>query len=205
MANSRCYNRKMIERQCAVCTTPFTTYPSLNKRYCSHACAAAARRKPDSEYNARYRMVTIPANHPLATKRGNRIAEHRLALWNAIGPGPHVCHKCRTRVTWITGVRTAKGALVVDHLDRNTHNNAPTNLAPSCHGCNVLNRAYTVEDHEDYLPNAVGNRVRCEIRNCEYCRAQFLRWPDKEPRKGRFCSRSCARRAPRAKRSKSHT
>ncbi|MCW2767545.1 MAG: hypothetical protein JWO11_3504 [Nocardioides sp.] len=190
----------MIERQCAVCATPFTTYPSLNKRYCSKACFYIGKRKPDSEYNARYRMVTIAANHPLATKRGNRIPEHRLVLWDAIGAGPHVCHKCGTRVTWITGVRTAKGALVVDHLDRDTHNNAPSNLAPSCHGCNILNRAYTVEDHEDYSLNAVGNRVRGERRDCGRCGASFVAWPDARPGRGLFCSRSCARSTPRVKR-----
>lgn len=190
----------MIEKQCAVCAAPFTTYPSVDKKYCSKACFWVGKRKPDSECIARYRMMSVPANHPLATKKNRRIPEHRLALWDAIGPGPHVCHKCGTRVTWITGARTSKGSLVVDHLDRNSHNNSISNLAPSCHGCNILNRAYTVEDHEDYLLNAVGNRVRCQPRNCEYCGSEFLRWPDKNPKKGRFCSRSCARRAPRIKR-----
>jgi hypothetical protein len=185
----------MLDRQCAVCATPFITYPSLNKRYCSKECAGIGRRKPDDQLAANYRLVTIPTGHPLATKKSKTIPEHRLIMWNAIGPGPHVCHKCGNRITWMPDARTAKGALVVDHLDRNSHNNDPSNLAPSCHSCNVLNRAYTVLDNEPHRLTYKGTRLRGgPLRPCEHCGNDFAPWPQgkkADPTRGRFCSRAC--------------
>lgn len=184
----------MVERRCVRCGTPFTTYPSLDKRYCGRDCYHAARRLEGDAYQATYRMVTVTHGHPLATARNRRIPEHRLLLWEKIGPGPHRCHRCGRWVNWSPGAGTAAGSLVVDHRDRDKHNNDPSNLVPSCQSCNNRNRLDGVRDDERHRIAAAGHRVRCETRQCESCGADFLRWPDKNPRKGRFCSRSCARR-----------
>jgi hypothetical protein len=66
--------------------------------------------------------------HPLAEKRG-QVYEHRLVLYEAIGPKPQRCHWCATTVEW-------NSTLHVDHLDGDKTNNTPTNLVASCGRCN---------------------------------------------------------------------
>lgn len=73
--------------------------------------------------------------HPLAVGVGV-VGEHRAVLYSLIGPGVHPCHWCKKSVVW--GKRCAGGTLMVDHLDGNQKNNDPSNLVPSCHGCNVM-------------------------------------------------------------------
>lgn len=68
-------------------------------------------------------------DHPLADGDGY-VYEHRLVLFEAIGPGTHGCHWCEAGVTW--GVD-----LEADHLDHDRANNDRANLVPSCHGCNT--------------------------------------------------------------------
>ena len=75
-------------------------------------------------------------DHPLATSRG-WIREHRVVLFDAIGPGEHPCHWCQTRVTWDETYPFSKAGLVVDHLDEDPANNNPGNLVPSCAPCNL--------------------------------------------------------------------
>lgn len=74
--------------------------------------------------------------HPLARAQG-LVLEHRMVLFDAIGPGQHPCRWCQTLVTWESWWPKSADALVVDHLDRNRSNNAVENLAPSCQGCNA--------------------------------------------------------------------
>jgi hypothetical protein len=85
---------------------------------------------------ARYRYVTVDSVHPLAVGLKARsdgrtvIAEHRLVLFDKIGPGMHPCHWCGAAVEWGSTLRT-------DHIDNDGQNNDPSNLVASCHGCNT--------------------------------------------------------------------
>lgn len=65
---------------------------------------------------------------PIANKE-NKVYEHRLVLFNAIGYGPHKCNWCPKMLDWHDG-------LTVDHLDWDTTNNELSNLVPACLNCN---------------------------------------------------------------------
>ena len=147
-----------------------------------------------------YVHVRLPG-HPLANSRGT-VRQHRVVLWEQIGPGTHPCHWCQTPVTWRTngdsGTHTAAGALLTDHLDGARRNNAPENLVPSCHTCNVWRNPprEPVRDDELFITRPDGSRSRAISKPCEYCSTPFLRLVTiNDPRSGRFCSRTCARRA----------
>lgn len=84
-----------------------------------------ARRRGGSGY-----WTVKRPDHPLARKNGD-VAEHRLALYDVIGEGPHPCHWCSRTVEW-----KGRPALVVDHIDGDIDRNAADNLVPSCHPCN---------------------------------------------------------------------
>jgi hypothetical protein len=71
----------------------------------------------------------------MAWKNGE-VLEHRRVLYDAIGPGPHECHwsgisGCGKVLEW-----GGTGGIQADHLDGDKLNNDPTNLVPSCLGCN---------------------------------------------------------------------
>lgn len=72
--------------------------------------------------------------HPLARAQG-KVFEHRLVLYERIGPGRHPCHWCSATVSWDRKPGTA--ALVADHLDGDRLNNDPTNMVPACIPCNT--------------------------------------------------------------------
>lgn len=136
--------------------------------------------------------------HPLVLK-APYVPEHRAVLFEKIGPGPHPCHYCGGSVNWVPGGRTGKGVLVVDHVDRNPMNNAPENLVPACTRCNVLNADRVVTNDENFRTVRGRTRLRGLPRNCESCGAGFVTWTmNPGEGKGRFCSRSCARRKPKA-------
>ncbi|MEU8186026.1 hypothetical protein [Micromonospora carbonacea] len=80
----------------------------------------------------RYRAI-YRAGHPLARSSG-RVYEHRVVLYDQIGPGPHPCNWCGTTVHWdpVDGP-----ALQVDHLNGVGDDNRPENLVASCNACNV--------------------------------------------------------------------
>lgn len=83
-----------------------------------------------------YRVLPA-AGHPLSSK-DDRVFEHRMVLFDKIGPGGHPCHWCGVMVRWLNGDGAgAQGALIADHVDTDTLNNDPANLVPSCWKCNV--------------------------------------------------------------------
>jgi len=73
-------------------------------------------------------LVLLRPDHPLARVRDGLVMEHRLVLYNAIGPGPHACEWCGKETAWVDAH--------VDHLDRNRRNNIRQNLLFSCAACN---------------------------------------------------------------------
>lgn len=79
-------------------------------------------------------------DHPVARKDGWAM-EHRVVLYDAIGPGAHACRWCGQEVCWTTGALT-KDSLVVDHLDDDKANNDRSNLAPACTSCNSARSSY---------------------------------------------------------------
>lgn len=86
-----------------------------------------------------YVLVNRP-DHPMATaKDGKWGYEHRVVLYDAIGPGWHSCNWCGRMVTWdkTYAKDDASEALVVDHVDGNKANNDLANLVASCQLCNV--------------------------------------------------------------------
>ncbi|QAY13973.1 HNH endonuclease [Mycobacterium phage Colt] len=88
--------------------------------------------EPDHVIRNGYRYVTVDNEHPLRkidAHVGRRVAEHRIVLYDKIGPGTHPCHWCGKPVTWGEGLQT-------DHVDWDRLNNTPDNLVPSCRPCN---------------------------------------------------------------------
>lgn len=73
-----------------------------------------------------YIFLLLP-DHPLAN--GRWVYEHRVALYEKLGPGPQECWWCGRAISW-------EENLDVDHLDYDRSNNDPSNLVPSCRACN---------------------------------------------------------------------
>jgi hypothetical protein len=76
--------------------------------------------------------------HPLCTPGRDYLAEHRIVLYEKIGPGVHPCHWCGHVVSW-TAPPLSADELHADHVDRSRDNNVPENLVPSCRRCNFHN------------------------------------------------------------------
>lgn len=186
--------KKQVECVCQYCGKRWETYQSWARTYCSRECANAARVKPTAEHLSRWPSWTIP-DHPLAD-RGGRVSRHRAILYEKIGPGSHPCHWCGQIVRWMPGAKTSRGALIVDHLDRDGWNESPENLVPSCHRCNSQrHRTDWVRDDEPFVVDSKGFRHRAVIRTCEFCGQEFPHLAaDNRPNRGRFCSMSCARK-----------
>lgn len=122
-----------------------------------------------------YRMLTMHG-HPLADRWGH-VLEHRVVLYDKIGPGTHPCHWCERPVTWMA--RDAE-QLDGDHLDFNPSNNSPGNLVPSCDPCNVrrnLDRRWAGPDWIPMACTGCGHAWRSRAKpghwiHCPACRAQ---------------------------------
>lgn len=191
-----------MKKACERCGTEFQ--PRRNdraNRFCSMACYNASGRPLRREVTVLARMRRVPG-HPIAPLSGT-VAEHRLVLYDKIGPGVHPCEWCEMPVRWIPGDAVSLDALVADHLDWNHHNNDPANLVPSCRQCNAHRvkgggRAPIRED-EMYVVNANGSRTRAVKQDCALCGTEYLaRVSQIKVGKGIYCSPSCARRGPRS-------
>jgi hypothetical protein len=62
------------------------------------------------------------------------VREHRVALFEKLGPGDHPCHWCGMQLAWF-GRQSER--ICTDHLDFNRLNNDPSNLVPACLDCNA--------------------------------------------------------------------
>ena len=89
------------------------------------------------------------------------------------------------------GAGGCRGALVSDHLDRDRTNNNPENLIPSCVRCNKMNSYRTIGPTELVRIKGDGTRCRAVQRRCLNCGDGFLCIPVSDPRRGKYCSRSC--------------
>lgn len=106
-----------------------------HRQYRHGSTTTVANEDAPSVHNGRrYRRVRARAGHPLADRYG-RAYDHRLVLFDAIGPGEHACHYCGTEVRW-DRPKAAPDALTVDHLNDIGDDNRPENLVPSCGPCN---------------------------------------------------------------------
>ena len=188
---------------CYRCGTSFTRYRSQvknpEKPYCTKACANRQRWADHAKPPGDYTLVRRP-DHPLTPPSG-AVGEHRLILYDRLGPGPQRCHHCGTEVIWNPVTITGPDALVVDHLNGDPRDNSEGNLVPSCHTCNVRRRHDHIRDDEVFYTFPTGKRVRGVIRICEHCEATFVAVAAqaRTPGKARFCSRSCARSKPRSR------
>lgn len=85
-----------------------------------------------------YVLVFLP-EHPLSRRRARQagwVLEHRVVLYESIGPNDHPCHWCGLVVSWDLSYPKDRNALVVDHLDGVHDRNIAGNLVPSCNPCN---------------------------------------------------------------------
>lgn len=129
--------------------------------------------------------------HPLSPPCGV-LPEHRVVLYDAIGPGPHPCHWCQKPVDW-SDQKTSEGCLVVDHLDNDGLNNALDNLVPSCHHCNFV-RTHDLRFKDELFLVIDGKRHAAEERTCLTCGKTFLKRTavlKTRPNAGRYCSKAC--------------
>jgi hypothetical protein len=118
----------------------------------------------------RYRKIAWPG-HPLAHADG-QVYEHRVVLYNKIGPGSHVCHWCGVAVAW----GNTLSDLLVDHLNQDRYDNDPDNLVPACFSCNV-GRAKRARTHckmgHEYTQENTYIRGSGS-RQCRICKAEAL-------------------------------
>lgn len=187
---------------CLVCGRQTRAHRDRPGSYCSNACYQQDRtgkyRKPD----VKHRLVRAK-DHPVSPKSG-MVALARIVLYDAIGEGPHPCHWCGNDVEWMPGRGLAPGALVVDHLDHDPTNDALENLVPACSVCNAgrtqgaAKNKNLIGSDELFVVAASGRRARAEVRTCETCGGSFIaKTAQVKVGKGRFCCRSCARKAKR--------
>lgn len=89
-------------------------------------------------HGRRYRLVYRPS-HPLAARRG-MAWEHRIVLYDTIGPGPHKCHWCATEIDWLP--KSDPRHIEADHINGIGDDNHPENLVAACHPCNVTRSSH---------------------------------------------------------------
>lgn len=80
---------------------------------------------------AGYVLSYSQKDHPLAIN--GKVFQHRMLLYDLIGPGEHPCYWCGMLLLW--------GQITVDHLNEIKHDNRHENLVVSCNKCNRLRGA----------------------------------------------------------------
>jgi hypothetical protein len=151
--SQECRNRFQIEakplRTCKTCETSIPRRPGrgTDRFYCSGKCVPKIIRKG---------YVAIEcAGHPVANASGWQF-EHRVVLYDAIGPELYPCHYCWRLLSWDLHYN-APGGMGVDHLDYDTTNNKIENLVPCCRSCNCARRrkrTFTCEQCGDQFSTA---------------------------------------------------
>lgn len=148
---------------------------------------------------SRYRYVKLPKDHPLSAGSG-KVPEHRVILFEKIGPGEHLCHwGCGSLLRWLPGQHTAAEAITTDHIDNDGQNNDPSNLVPSCHTCNVRRgRDARFEGKLFVIHPKTGSRELATECICLGCQQPFLiatKIIKAEAKRGRpaglYCTRDC--------------
>lgn len=122
-----------------------------------------------------YVFVKVPPDHPLA-RRSRFVGEHRIVLYEAIGPGPHGCNWCGQPLEWGRN-------LVADHVDGHRLNNSATNLVPACARCNLARRTACV-------CRACGASLEGRRDDARYCSAACRRRAGRDLPPPRHC-REC--------------
>lgn len=152
----------------------------------------------------RYPTVMVDLTHPIAAlsaaTRGpnstrGRVYEHKVALYNKIGYGPHRCHWCHTPLTWAKG--TKQGVLITDHVNGIRNDNSPSNLVPACSSCNTMRQRNryrpTIQDDELFVTMKDGHRARADWCTCQECGERFLASTARIKRGTvKVCSRRCS-------------
>lgn len=168
-------------------------------RFCSLACYHRSGAPRGQKTEVRGPRMRTANGHPIAPPSGV-VAVARLVLYDKIGPGEHQCHWCGAAVRWIAGGGPATpNSLLADHLNWDRLDDSPENLVPSCNSCNAHRTRNgdrrRIKDGELTVLKG-GTRTRAVQRNCEHCGEEFLTAPaEVKTGRGRFCSRSCARKA----------
>lgn len=126
------------------------------------------------------RKTIYAPNHPLVNK-SKTVRKARFILWEKLGGKNAACHWCKVELVWMVTEeqRKIENALCVDHLDRDSLNDKPENLVPSCRGCNA-NRHIN------------GRR---QSKECKQCEVSFLL----KKRAAIFCSGKCYNKSTKGK------
>lgn len=159
-------------------------------KFCSITCFYAVGPVGPRKATVKRQRGRTVRGHPIAPSSGV-VAVSRLTLYEHLGPGPHRCHWCGTSVDWRPGGPGAPDALIVDHLDWDTNNDALENLVPACNACNSKRAApgkrQKIADGEP--TTRVGRyRTRLVEKDCAGCGQPFLSVPSKQRK---YCSRAC--------------
>ena len=196
-------------RKCQRCGSEFVPHhTSRAGLYCSQGCYQASRAGKIQKEAVKHRLKRA-AGHPIAPPSGV-VAVSRVVLYDKIGPGPHPCHWCGRQVEWRPGRGLRDDALIVDHLNHDATNDAPDNLVPSCNSCNsgrakgATYNKNVIRPGEPFVITSSGRRSRVLQRYCNICGEGFMsKVSEINAGKGLYCSRSCARKAPRKDRAAS--
>lgn len=186
-----------VDRTCESCGREFKITLSRANipgkgRFCSRDCANTGQRH--ETLTSRYRYVMVQS-HPLLPD-GGQLPEHRVVLYAKLGPGLQACHWCEAELSWEIQA-PARGSIVTDHLDDDTHNNSPGNLVPSCHRCNTIRTHDRRFAEKPFVISATDGTRRtaveriCQRKSCGRTFLFELALLKTGPNRGKYCSLEC--------------